>query len=129
MPAGRYNLLIEQGATFEIELQYKDSNGVAVDLTGYSGRLQIRPSIGSPTAYLCLSSSLNADGTGLNFSGSNGSTPPTSGSIGVYISAATSSMLTFNTGVYDLELQSGSSVTRLLQGNVQLSKDVTTGIC
>ena len=129
MPAGRYNLLIEQGATFEIELQYKDSNGVAVDLTGYSGRLQIRPSIGSPTAYLCLSSSLNADGTGLNFSGSNGSTPPTSGSIGVYISAATSSMLTFNTGVYDLELQSGSSVTRLLQGNVQLSKEVTTGIC
>ena len=129
MPAGRYNLLIEQGATFEIELQYKDSNGVVVDLTGYSGRLQIRPSIGSPTAYLCLSSSLNADGTGLNFSGSNGSTPPTSGSIGVYISAATSSMLTFNTGVYDLEIASGSFVSRLLQGNVQLSKEVTTGVC
>ena len=129
MPAGRYNLLIEQGATFEIELQYKDSNGVVVDLTGYSGRLQIRPSIGSPTAYLCLSSSLQPDGTGLNFSGSNGSTPPTSGSIGVYISAATSSMLTFNTGVYDLEIASGSFVTRLLQGNVQLSKEVTTGVC
>ena len=129
MPAGRYNLLIEQGATFEIELQYKDSNGAVVDLSGYSGRLQIRPSIGSPITYLCLSSSLNADGTGLNFSGSNGTTPPTSGSIGVYISAATSSMLTFNTGVYDLEIQSGTFVTRLLQGNVQLSKEVTTGIC
>ena len=129
MPAGRYNLLIEQGATFEIELQYKDSNGVVVDLTGYSGRLQISPSVGSPTAYLCLSSSLQPDGTGLNFSGSNGSTPPTSGSIGVYISAATSSLLTFNTGVYDLEIQSGSFVTRLLQGNVQLSKEVTTGVC
>ena len=129
MPAGKYNLLIEQGATFELELQYKDSNGVVVDLTGYSGRLQIRPSIGSPTAYLCLSSTLNADGTGLNFSGSNGTTPPTSGSIGVYISATTSSMLTFNTGVYDLEIASGSFVTRLLQGNVQLSKEVTTGVC
>ena len=129
MAAGRYSFTIEQGATFEVELQYKDSNGVVVDLTGYSGRLQIRPSIGSPTAYLCLSSSLNADGTGLNFSGSNGSTPPTSGSIGVYISAATSSMLTFNTGVYDLEIASGSFVTRLLQGNVQLSKEVTTGVC
>jgi hypothetical protein len=129
MPAGRYNLLIEQGATFEVELQYKDSNGVVVDLTGYSGRLQIRPSIGSPTAYLCLSSSLQPDGTGLNFSGSNGSTPPTSGSIGLYISAATSSLLTFNTGVYDLEIASGSFVTRLLQGNVQLSKEVTTGVC
>jgi hypothetical protein len=114
MPAGKYNLLIEQGATFELELQYKESNGVVVDLKGYSGRLQIRPSIGSPTAYLCLSSSLNPDGTGLNFSGSNGSTPPSSGSIGVYISAITSSLLTFNTGVYDLEIASGSFVTRLL---------------
>jgi hypothetical protein len=129
MPAGRYNLLIEQGATYELELQYKDSNGVAVDLTGYSGRLQIRPSIGSPTAYLCLSSSLNADGTGLNFSGSSNNTSPVSGSIGIYISATTSSMLTFDAGVYDLEIASGSLVTRLLQGNVQLSKEVTTGVC
>jgi hypothetical protein len=129
MPAGRYNLLIEQGATFQIELQYRDSAGAVVDLTGYSGRLQIRPAIGSPTTYLCLSSSLNADGTGLNFSGSYGNTPPSSGSIGVYISAVTSSLLTFTTGVYDLEIQSGSFVTRLLQGNVQLSKEVTTGIC
>lgn len=129
MPAGKYNLLIEQGATFQIELQYKDSNGVAVDLTGYSGKLQIRPSIGSPTAYLCLSSSLNADGTGLNFSGSYGTNSPVSGTIGVYISAITSSALTFNTGVYDLEIQSGSVVTKLLQGNVQLSKEVTTGVC
>ena len=100
-----------------------------MSLVGYSGRMQIRPSIGSPTVYLCLSSSLNVDGTGLNFSGSNGTTPPASGSIGVYISAATSSMLTFNTGVYDLEITSGSFVTRLLQGNVQLSKEVTTGNC
>jgi len=129
MPAGKYNLLIEQGATFEVELQYKDSNGVAVDLSGYSGRLQIRPSIGSTTSYLCLSSSLQPDGTGLNFSGSNGATPPTSGSIGIYISAITSSMLTFDTGVYDLEIASGSFVARLLQGNVQLSKEVTTQIC
>lgn len=129
MAAGKYNLLIEQGATYQVELQYKDSNGVPVDLTGYSGKLQIRPSIGSPTAYLCLSSSLNADGTGLNFAGAYGINPPTSGTIGVYISAITSSMLTFNTGVYDLEIQSGSFVTRLLQGNVQLSKEVTTGVC
>jgi hypothetical protein len=129
MPAGRYNLLIEQGATYELELQYKDSNGVAVDLTGYSGRLQIRPSIGSPTAYLCLSSSLNVDGTGLNFSGSNNNTSPISGSIGIYISATTSSLLTFNTGVYDLEISSGSFTTRLLQGNVQLSKEVTIATC
>ena len=129
MAAGKYNLLIEQGATYQVEIQYKDSAGVAVDLTGYSGKLQIRPSIGSPIAYICLSSSLQPDGTGLNFSGSYGTTPPTSGSIGIYISAISSSLLTFDTGVYDLEISSGSFTTRLLQGTVQLSKEVTIATC
>jgi hypothetical protein len=87
--------------------------------------MQIRPSIDSTTVYVALSSSLNADGSGLNFSGSNGTTSPTSGSIGIFISATSSSLLTFASGVYDLEIQTGSLVTRLLQGNVQLSKEVT----
>ena len=126
MAAGRYNIVIEQGATYQIELQYKDSNNTPINLSGYSGRMQIRPSIGSPTSYLYLSSSLQPDGTGLNFSGSNGTTPPSSGSIGIFISATTSSLFTFTNGVYDLEIQSGSIVTRLLQGNVQVSKEVTT---
>jgi hypothetical protein len=129
MAAGKYNIIIEQGATYNVEIQYKDSNNSPIDLTGYSGRMQLRPSVGSPTAYLCLSSSLQPDGTGLNFSGSNGTTPTLSGSIGIYISAASSSLLTFNQAVYDLEIQSGSVVTRLIQGNVQLSREVTTGIC
>jgi len=42
MAAGKYNLLIEQGATYQVEIQYKDSAGVAVDLTGYSGKLHTR---------------------------------------------------------------------------------------
>lgn len=129
MPAGKYNIIIEQGATYDVEVQYRDSNNEVIDLTGYSGRMQLRPSIGSPTTYLCLSSSLQPDGTGINFSGSSGTNSPVSGTIGIYISAATSSLLTFTTAVYDLEIQSGSVVTRLLQGNVQLSKEVTTGVC
>jgi hypothetical protein len=130
MPAGRYNFLIEQGTTFQLELQYKDSNNNPIDLTGYSGRLQIRQTIPSTTVLLCLSSSLNPDGTGINFSGSNGTTPPTSGSIGIYISAVSSSQLTFDQAVYDLEIESsGGFVTRLIEGNVQLSKEVTRGNC
>ena len=129
MAAGKYNIVIEQGATYDVTVEYKDSNNNPIDLTGYSGRMQIRPTIGSTTTYLCLSSSLNPDGTGLNFSGSNGATPPTSGSIRIYISAVTSSLLTFDQGVYDLEIASGSYVSRILQGNVKLSKEVTTGVC
>jgi hypothetical protein len=125
MAAGRYSFIIEQGSTLDFEIQYKDSNNVPIDLTGYSGRMQIRSTIDSPTPIITLSSSLNADGTGLNFSGSNGTTPPTSGSIGIYISAASSSAFTFTTAVYDLEIVSGSRVTRILEGGVSLSREVT----
>lgn len=125
MAAGRYSFVIEQGSTLNLELQYKDSSGTPIDLTDYGGRMQIRPSVASSTIYITLSSSLEPDGTGLNFSGSNGQTPPTSGSIGIYISAISSSLLNFDTAVYDLELYSGSYVTRILEGQVKLSKEVT----
>jgi hypothetical protein len=132
MGAGRYSFTIEQGTTTNFEIQYKDSSNNPVDLTGYSGRMQIASdyaSNASRTVYLTLSSSLNADGTGLNFSGSNGNTPPTSGSIGIYIAACTSSLLTFTTAKYDLEIYSGSGAcpltVRLLEGQISLSNQVT----
>ena len=130
MSAGRYSFTIEQGATLDFELAYKDSDNNPVDLTGYQGRMQLRPSAGSDIKYITLSSSLDADGTGLNFSGSDGLNPPTSGTIGIFISAESSSLLNFNEAVYDLELATGSEfpiVTRLLEGQVRLSLNVTSG--
>ena len=130
MSAGRYSFTIEQGATLDFELAYKDSDNNPVDLTGYQGRMQLRPSAGSDIKYITLSSSLAADGTGLNFSGSDGLNPPTSGTIGIFISANSSSLLNFNEAVYDLELATGSEfpiVTRLLEGQVRLSLNVTSG--
>jgi hypothetical protein len=130
MPAGKYNFIIEQGATFTLNLEYKDSKGVPVDLTDYYGRMQIRPTVSSNTVYLTLSSSLNPDGTGLNFSGSNNNLPPSSGSIGIYIASCTSSLLNFDgQAYYDLEIYSGSGAcpltVRLIEGQVQISKEVT----
>jgi len=130
MAAGKYNFTLEQGTTINFEIQYKDSNNNPIDLTDYSGRMQLKSNYAddNPIVYLTLSSSLNPDGTGLNFSGSNGITPPTSGSIGVYISSCTSSLLNFPYAVYDLELYSGSDcpyTIRLLEGQVRISKEVT----
>jgi len=132
MAAGRYSFVLEQGATINFEVQYKDSNNVPISLSGYSGRMQIKSNYAdnNPTIYLTLSSSRNSDGTGLNFSGSNGTTDPSTGSIGVYVASCTSSMLTFGTAYYDLEIYSGSGACpytiRLLEGQVRLSPQVTT---
>ena len=130
MAAGRYSFIIEQGATLDFEISYKDSGSNPIDLTDHQARMQIRPSIGSDTVHLTLSSSLDADGTGLNLSGSDGLNPPTSGTIGIFISANSSSLLDFNEAVYDLEIATGSTyptVTRILEGSIQLSKNVTLG--
>ena len=127
MAAGKYSFTIEQGTTLDFEIQYKDPNSLPINLTGYSGKMQIRSNFAdnNPVTYATLSSSLATDGTGLNFSGSNGSTPPTSGSIGIYISAASSSVFNFQTARYDLEISSGDTVTRILEGQITLSKEVT----
>ena len=131
MAAGKYSFTIEQGATTNFELAYKDSAGDPVDLTNYTARMQLRPSAGSDEIYLTLSSSLGTCGTGLNMSGSSGLNPPTSGTIGVFISAYSSSLLTFTQASYDLEIASGSGdcavVTRLIEGKAKLIQEVTTG--
>ena len=134
MAAGNYDFTIEQGATVDFAVQYKDSGSNPIDLSGYQARMQLRPTLGSSTVYITLSSSLGPCGTGLNLSGSGGqsaSTPPSSGSIGVFISAMSSSQLTFTSALYDLEIASGSGncavVTRLLEGVVTLSQNVTLG--
>jgi hypothetical protein len=128
MAAGNYNFTIEQGATLNFNVTWKDGDGNPVDLSGYQARMHLRPTIESETIYIALSSSLSDScGTGLNLSGSTGDLPLSSGPIGVYISAHSSSLLDFSDAVYDLEMvdSNGCDVTRLLQGKVKLSKEVT----
>ena len=130
MAAGRYSFTIEQGTTVDFRIDYKDSNNQPVDLTNYQSRMQIRNTPGSADVICSLSSSLLSDGTGLNMTPRSGSTtlPKSSGSIGVFISAATSSLFSFSEAYYDLEIYSGSVspyVIRVLEGKVRLSNEVT----
>jgi len=133
MAAGRYSFTIEQGATLNLELQYKDSNGDPISLAGYEGAMQIRSNYsGSGVTYLTLTSSLGdtynftSGSAFLSFSGSDGTTPVTSGSIGIYAGWSVTDTLTFTgNAYYDIEITSGSFKTRLLEGQVQLSKQVT----
>ena len=123
MAAGKYAMLIEQGATLDLELEYKDSTNTPIDVSSYTGKLQIKSDYAdnAPTTYLSLTDPV-VDGTGIDFT-TNGS----SGIIGIKISATDTATLTFDTAVYDFEITNTSNiVTRLLQGTVQLSKQVTT---
>jgi hypothetical protein len=59
MPAGAHNIEVEQGATFELSVVYKtDVDGLAVDLTGYSGRGQIRVTTATATTLASFSVTL-----------------------------------------------------------------------
>ena len=130
MAAGKYNFTIEQGATLNFEIEYTDPSNNPIDLTDHVGRMQIKDKAGGSVTYITLSSSLASDGTGLNFGGSSGINPPTSGTIGVFISAHSSSLLNFSKAVYDLEIATTDTypvVTRILEGTVTLDKEVTTG--
>ena len=122
MPAAKYTLSIEQGTTINIDLLYKTSgSNTPVDLSGHSARMQIKSNYADnkPRTFLTLSSSLNADNTGLTLGG-------TSGSINIYISAVSSSTLNFDSAFYDLEITTSTGeVTRLLEGPVKLSREVT----
>lgn len=115
MPAANFDILIEQGATYDQEFVWKDSTGTGIDLTGYTARMQIRQ-VKTEAVIISLTT---GDGITLNYDGN--------GSIRVYISATdTSALLTCKQARYDLELQNiDGTVTRLLQGNVTISGEVT----
>lgn len=132
MSAGRYSFIIEQGATTDFQIVYKDSTGTPVNLSGYTAAMQIRNTQGGSTLYATLTSSLgsvyNKTSSSLfvSLSGSNLTTPQVSGSIGIYIGHAVTNAFTFNEAYYDLELTNGQIRTRLLEGKVQLTRQVTT---
>lgn len=133
MAAGRYSFTLEQGTTVDFELQYKDSGSNPIDLSGYTGKMEIRSTYsGSGTTYLTLTSSLGdtytklADNAFLSFSGSGLTTPTASGSIGIYIGYELADVLTFtDEAYYDLEITSGVSRTRIIEGRVLLSRQTT----
>jgi hypothetical protein len=133
MSAGKYSFIIEQGATLDFEIQYRDGNGNPINLTGYTGKMEIRSSYsGSGITYLTLTSSLGdtynktSGNAFLSFSGSNLTTPPTSGSIGIYAGWGTTDALSFSDeAYYDLEITSGPIRTRLLEGRIKLDNQVT----
>lgn len=115
MAAGTYDLELEQGATFALTVTWRDSASAPINLTGYTARMQIRKTVSAPTTILSLT---DANG-GLTLGGA-------AGTIAIAISATQTAAITASAGVYDLELVAANGfVTRVLEGSVNISKEVT----
>jgi hypothetical protein len=109
---GRYNITAYQGATYDMNLTWR-IGGTAVNLTNYTAAMQVRTTPDATNAILSLT-----NGSGITLGG-------TAGTIDITISSTTMGAATAGQYVYDLELNSGSAVTRLLQGTFQIQAEVT----
>lgn len=121
MSAAQYDFSIEQGSSFRLSLVYKDSNGVAIDITNWCARLIWKTNSNLTQTY----SSGNLDISNYKFTidGPNGK-------LLLEFPATTTNGFDFTSAKYDLELQSdndfysggGKYTIKLLFGNASIVK-------
>lgn len=110
-----HDLTIPAGATYSQTINWKTGSPAAfVNTTGYSARMQLR------TSYSAASASLDLTTANGRISLTN------AGVITLALTATETAALAAGRYVYDLELvSSGGQVTRLLEGVVTVSPEVT----
>ena len=113
MTPGKYNLVCPQGATFSKQLTWA-IDGDPVDLTSYTARMQVREKYTSTTAIL----NLTTENGGITLGDDEGT-------IQIDIDADTTADIVAKDYVYDIELISASTVTRLLEGRFIVTPEVT----
>jgi hypothetical protein len=109
-----YDISTEQGSSLSRVVTYKDANGAAVNLTGYTARMQVRPRASSGYAYL----SLTSPSSGLTLGG-------TTGTITILVDGSVTSAIPAGSYVYDLEVVNGAYVDKVMGGDFILSAEVT----
>lgn len=140
MPAGRYDINVEQGATLKLHLRYSDSNDEYIDLSLFTGRMQVRRSKDSDLLVLHLTNNGVTgggmtgeflDGGGISGTGdisfnvsSTGATGHTGGVL-ISIDAETMKNVPHGTHKYDFEIVTGEVVTRLIEGAFYVDRNVT----
>ena len=112
--SAKYNLVCDQATTFNFQFQIKNDS-TPWDLTGYSGTMTVRPFVGASTTTVVASTA-------------NGAMVLTAltGRINVTLSAATTAAISAGRYSYDLVLDSGAEVTRILEGKFIVTGAVTT---
>jgi hypothetical protein len=111
--AGKHNLVCEQGTTFTFSFTVKTGD-TPWNLTGYSATMTVKPFLGSTTTTV---SATNANGR-IALGGS-------AGTVVVTLSSTITDAFTPGKYVYDFVLNSGSVVTRLLEGKFVVTESVS----
>ncbi len=114
---GQFNFSILSGGTFGFQINWTDSAGTPIDLTGYSAKMQVRSSVNSVNPLMTLSTS-------------NGQIiipTPSNGQIFLSVSSTETAELPAGNYVYDLQMTNGSGgKDYLIQGKVVIEKMNTT---
>lgn len=113
--AATVTLIIEQGTDFFHIVSLTNADGSAFDLTGYDARMQIRATVESVTPLVSFT-----------VANSRIAINVLTGQITLSLTNTDTTAMTWRSGVYDLEIISGTGVvTRIMQGNATLSLEVT----
>lgn len=107
--ATKANLVIDQGTTFSVNLDLTDENGDVIDLSGYTANSQIRKWYTSSTPAATFSTAVNA----------------TSGELILSLTANQTSNLVAGRYVYDVELDLNGTISRIVEGIVTVTPQVT----
>ena len=112
MAAGKYNIQIEQGSTWELRLEVDVTAGVDKDLSGYTLASKIGKSF-YDTSPITLTTAFVQQSQGI---------------FTISLSAAqTAALDAAHEYVYDVEITSASGVvTRMLQGRATISPGITS---
>jgi hypothetical protein len=111
--SAKYNLVCEQATTFNFQFTIKN-NDTPWDLTNYSATMTVRPFVGATTTTVVAST----DNGRITFE-------PLDGRVIVNISSNVTTGFSATRHEYDLVLDSGSEVTRILEGKFIVTPGVT----
>jgi hypothetical protein len=142
MPASRYDIKAEQGATFKLHFHYKFSGGTGIDIGNFTGRMQVRRSYKDPNVILFLTENgVTGGGTtgefdpgidgiagigGISFNTSISGTTGFTGGIFLRVDADTMSNVPYGKHFYDLELRNTiGEVMRFVEGSFDVSREIT----
>lgn len=111
--SAKFNLVCEQATTFNFQFQLKNDN-TPWDLSGYTGTMTVRPFVGANTTTVVAST---ANGRMV--------LDALNGRVTVTIAADVTEPIAPGRYAYDLVLQTGSTVTRVLEGRFVVTGAVT----